>query len=110
MWILAVVLILIDVLSMLQSPGGVAHTAHLGGALYGWVFYRWGGGIERVFGAIDEMAEKKRRKKEQKRAERDAELRKEVDRILDKVNREGMTGLTEEERRFLKEASAKLRR
>lgn len=110
LWVLAVVMVVADFLLMLQSPGGVAHAAHLGGALYGWIYFRYGGGVERVFNAIDEMADKQRRKKEEKRAARDAELRKEIDRILDKVNREGMTGLTEEERRFLKQASDKLRR
>ena len=37
-----------------------------------------------------------------------AELRQEIDRILDKVNREGMTALTDQERKFLKRASKKL--
>ena len=37
-------------------------------------------------------------------------LRAEVDRILDKVNREGMTALTAKERRILKEASGEYRK
>ena len=39
----------------------------------------------------------------------EAGLRREIDRILDKMNREGEGALTDEERRFLKDASRKLR-
>jgi len=61
-----------------------------------------------VFSNIDAMAEKSARKKERKHQARDSELRKEVDRILDKVNREGMSALSEDEKKFLKNASRKL--
>ncbi len=37
-------------------------------------------------------------------------MRREVDRILDKVNREGLTALTEDERRYLERAGKRLRR
>ena len=40
----------------------------------------------------------------------EAEDNTDYDRILDKVNREGMTALSAEERRFLKRASDRLRR
>lgn len=111
LWVLAVIAVLIDVFGALQSgPGGVAHSAHLGGALYGWLYFRYGARIENVFGAIDRYAAKKKRKKEQQRIEREQEMRAELDRILDKVNREGMAALSPQERRFLKDASDRLRR
>lgn len=109
LWALAAFLVLVDFVTMLNMPGGIAHSAHLGGALYGFLYFRYGGRFERIFRSIDAMAEKQRAKKEQQTRAREAELRREVDRILDKVNREGMAALTKEERRFLKEASEKLR-
>ena len=57
---------------------------------------------------IDAMAEKSARKKQRKNQAKNSELRKEVDRILDKVNKEGMSALTDEEKKFLKNASRKL--
>jgi histidinol dehydrogenase len=63
-----------------------------------------------MLGAIDRMADDRRRKQQERSREREADLRREIDRILDKVNREGMAALTDEERRFLKQASDKLRR
>ncbi|MHC4974439.1 MAG: rhomboid family intramembrane serine protease [Planctomycetota bacterium] len=109
LWALAAILVVVDFVTMLSMPGGIAHSAHLGGALYGFLYFKYGGRIEGVFRSIDAMADKQRAKKEQQRSAREADLRREVDRILDKVNREGMAALTKEERRFLKEASEKLR-
>ncbi|MHC4670700.1 MAG: rhomboid family intramembrane serine protease [Planctomycetota bacterium] len=110
LWVLAALLVFMDLIMLLQMPGSIAHSAHLGGALYGLIYFRYGGGVERIFGAIDRMADKQRLRKQQRRHQRESELRREVDRILDKVNREGMAALSKEERRFLKEASEKLRR
>jgi len=108
LWVIAAVMVIIDLLNALYDSGGVAYTAHLGGAAYGWIYFKWGGRIEGVFSGIDAMAEKSAQKKERKSRARDSDLRKEIDRILDKVNREGMTALTDEERKFLKSASKKL--
>ncbi len=108
LWLLAVVIVLADFLLMFeQTADRVAHSAHLGGALYAWIYFKTGG-AERLVHAADNFAEKRQRKREHKDAEKASELRAEVDRILDKVNREGMTALTEEEKRFLKRASGRL--
>jgi len=110
LWVVAVLVVFIDLALLLRMDGGIAHSAHLGGALYAWIYFRYGGGFGSIFAGIDRMAERRRQAKKTKRAEKDADLRREVDRILDKVNREGMPALTDEERRFLKQASEKLRR
>ena len=109
LWAVAILAVVMNLIMLLELQGGVAHSAHLGGALYGYLYYRYGGRFGRVFQSIDNLAEKQRHKKEQKSKAREAELRREVDRILDKVNREGMAALSKEERRFLKDASEKLR-
>jgi membrane associated rhomboid family serine protease len=108
LWVVAAILVVMDLLGTLYDLGGVAYTVHLGGAAYGWLYYKYGHRIEGVFASVDAMADKAQRKKESKYRARDAELRKEVDRILDKVNREGMTALSDDEKTFLKEASRKL--
>lgn len=109
LWVLAVIIVLIDVIGLLSTHGDVAHAAHLGGALFGYLYYRHGSRVRGVFDAIDRYADKRDAQKELKRRGQEAELRREIDRILDKINREGEGALTDEERRFLKEASRKLR-
>lgn len=109
LWIVAALAIVMELLMLFDLQGGIAHSAHLGGALYGFLYFRFGSRFGRIFQSIDNMAEKQRHKKEQQTRAREAELRQEVDRILDKVNREGMAALSKEERRFLKDASEKLR-
>jgi len=108
LWVVAAIIVVIDYIGMFDQSSGIAHAAHLGGALYAWIYYKTGG-AERLLQAADRHTEKRRRKKAQRDARREAELRAEVDRILDKVNKEGMTALTEEERRFLKQASDRLK-
>lgn len=54
---------------------------------------------------IQKRRESKRRREEEERRN----LRSRVDQILDKVNQVGLSGLTEEERSFLQEASKRLR-
>jgi membrane associated rhomboid family serine protease len=95
LWLAASIFVALDLLGAL-------------GSAWGFLFFRFGNRIEGVFRRIDRMAEKAERSKQRKRESRDQDLRAEVDRILDKVNREGMTALTDEERRFLKNASKKL--
>ena len=111
LWILAAIILGLDVMGRLSGRGGgVANVAHLGGAFYGLIYFRFGTRFQGVFRAIDRMADEKATRRAQARVERDREMRREVDRILDKVNRDGMAALTEAEKRFLKEASEKLRR
>jgi len=110
LWLLAVILILLDVIGLLSTSGSVAHAAHLGGALYGYLYFKFGSRVTGVFDAIDRFADKRQAERDLKVRRKEADLRREIDRILDKVNREGMAALSEEERRFLKEASGKLRR
>lgn len=109
LWVVAGLCVVMELIMLLELQGGIAHSAHLGGALYALLYHQYGHRFAQVFRSIDRMAEKQRQRKERLTREREAELRREVDRILDKVNREGMAALSDEERRFLKEASAKLR-
>ncbi|MFN0206071.1 MAG: rhomboid family intramembrane serine protease [Planctomycetota bacterium] len=90
-----------------RSP--VAYVAHLGGALAGFVIAIRGVHDspysvpirERIVGSIKDSARKSR---ERKAKAREAEL----DRILEKIHIEGMSALSDSEKRFLKEASSRI--
>ena len=81
---------------------GVAHFCHLGGALFGYLFYRY---EQRLRGMIDQAKEWK--KERDLNAEQDRQ--EEVDRLLAKIHEEGISSLTPKERSFLNETSRKLR-
>lgn len=110
LWIAALVWVGLDLIGMLSIDSNIAHAAHLGGALYGWIYHRTNGGVERLLGAVDRFSERRRQERERRRGREDEELRGRVDDILDKVNREGLGSLSDDERRFLKKAGERLRR
>jgi len=90
--------------------GGVAHIAHLGGMLVGylylkqenlrWKYRRWMGSLH----------SSQTRRRDEPSGGDDAERAETMDRILAKISREGMNALTPEERRFLEEAGERARR
>ncbi len=102
-WVLAAILMLIALYtSAVSNFTGVAHLAHLGGGAFGFLYVRY----RHSFGSIVERARQQRR---ENRAERDVDRRREMDRILEKISREGLNSLTRAERRFLDSASKDLR-
>ena len=97
-------------LGFLFSGGGVAHMAHLGGALFGLVYmkadWRWLLPGKRIKNLRHRQKEAKLKRNRQK-AEN---VMKRVDAILDRINEVGIENLSPEERRFLDEASSELAR
>ena len=129
-------MVAIDVL-MAPSRDGIAHLAHLGGVVAGFIYmflYERGFGntLNRARRSMGDFANRRRFKvqdggaaeenpasNERPRSRSDEPLEGEVfymdeqkrlDEILAKVNREGLNSLTETERRFLLQAGEKLRR
>lgn len=99
---------------------GIAYSAHLGGMLAGWVYYRYfhaNNGWDRAAG-ISLPAWLRRRQPARapgpglraNPGRPSPHLRAEVDRILDKINSDGFGSLTEEEKRILDEAKDLLSR
>ncbi|MDI1247806.1 MAG: rhomboid family intramembrane serine protease [Lacunisphaera sp.] len=124
---LAWILLGVDLFGFLFSelPGkgsdlGIAYSAHLGGMLAGWVYYRYfhaNHGWDRA--ASIELPAWLRWRKPAKSpgtgskgnlAQPTTHLRAEVDRILDKINSDGFGALTEDEKRILDEAKDLLSR
>ena len=99
---------------------GGAHSAHLGGILTGWLYYRYfhaRHGWDRAPGPVIELPSWLKRKKAEKATTgykvnltAHADLKTEVDRILDKINNSGFGALTEAEKRLLDEAKDLLSR
>jgi membrane associated rhomboid family serine protease len=94
----------------LGTQDGVAHFAHLGGMLVGFLYIRFWGRFESI---KDRYANWKRRRAMRvvRRNELDKQrVRRRVDEILDKANAVGFDRLTPEEKRSLKKASEKMGR
>ena len=133
-WLVTIV-VLLDVYPLLLSfrVGGagdaVAHGAHLGGALYGFLAVRFWrvfhttpqdylapgrDGFFSVFRGLSDSVEKMRQQAQVRAAQRahrdEADRQQELDAILDKVKRQGLDGLTPAERRRLQKLSDSMRR
>lgn len=108
-----------------DQAGGIAHTVHLGGALFGFAWVRWNGLGKGDLSPQDFMRLRQERERRSDRVvlERwrkrfgadnvvEADFRQEptikqaqVDAILEKIHREGMGALDEKERAILRRAS-----
>ncbi|HUT32925.1 MAG TPA: rhomboid family intramembrane serine protease [Planctomycetota bacterium] len=88
--------------SVTAYADGVAHTAHLGGALYGFLHWRLGPRLARYFEQVGD-----------RHRERDARARatdeRRLDDLLGKITREGFDSLSRRERDFLTEQSRRRR-
>lgn len=100
---LAIVLVGVDLLySIGPKFTGVAHTAHLGGALFGLLFWRLGPSLAKW---SDGVADRRREQASQRIADADRRM----DELLAKISREGFDSLTRPERDFLTEQSKQRR-
>ncbi len=88
---------------LMPTGGNVAHFAHLGGLLYGFLFIRY----EPRFSNFIISWQNQQKEKEFQKEE---EVKNGVDALLDKVNRTGMKSLTRRERSYLKNASKRYRK
>jgi membrane associated rhomboid family serine protease len=90
-------------LSIQGSPGGVANCAHLGGALYGFLYWKGRPWFERAGDAC-------RRWRESRKTTVDLQEEDDLDRILEKISQHGMNSLTKRERSYLLRASERRQR
>ncbi|MEP6571255.1 MAG: rhomboid family intramembrane serine protease [Gemmatimonadota bacterium] len=121
---LVIGLALIDLVLARIAPDGVAHEAHIGGLIFGFIFFRLQSISRRKPVAQPRQVE---RVVMVQSASREADphsaapmrpiqrptndpVAAEVDRVLDKISANGMGSLTPEERRFLDEVSKRKQR
>jgi membrane associated rhomboid family serine protease len=86
------------------TSGGIAHFAHLGGMLFGYLYLK----RERfsyLLGGLLREAKSKKEAQKRRRDEQERELERKVDEILQKISREGKDSLTREEKELLEWAS-----
>jgi membrane associated rhomboid family serine protease len=105
----AIIFAAIELFFGVFSQSGVAHLAHLGGMIIGFVYLKFGWKI----GLFSQNFFKRKKIEWElhrtiKKKQRIVNLRQEVDLILDKINEVGYENLTEKEKRILKEASNSL--
>jgi membrane associated rhomboid family serine protease len=102
---------IIEFLASFNPGSGVAHLAHLGGMIMGYIYLK----RRQIFGGRVGMTRYEKWMKDynsQKRTREDDEVekvRREVDELLDKINRVGYDGLTKDEQKRLEKASEFLR-
>jgi hypothetical protein len=93
---------------------GIGHAAHLGGALFGFLYARYHWRLERLVEHIPQMRWKRtprlRIAPETQRETRTDSDMSSVDRVLEKISRSGQDSLNEEERAILRNASERLKR
>lgn len=116
LWIVAVGYVVIDALGLIQGEGNIAHAAHLGGAAFGYFYYRHqlrlsplASGLSNLSSPFGNMKRKYRQHQTRKQLQvfepNDDELRQQVDDILAKIQEQGEASLTDEERETLERAS-----
>jgi membrane associated rhomboid family serine protease len=120
---LVIGLVALDLLgSQLWPNDGIAHIAHLGGALFGYLFFRVQSlsrrspaqparAVERVVmvqsgSAVPDQRTPITPMRQRRRVDSDP-VAAEVDRVLDKISEKGISSLTPAERRFLDEVAKK---
>lgn len=96
-------LIAIEVLmSVAGDPNGVAHVAHLGGAAFGFLFFKgapvWQKSLHKI-----------RRRSARRHHLRELRVRAKVDALLDKISKQGLDALTDGEKAFLKKAGRRFK-
>lgn len=90
-----------------SNVSDVAVSAHLGGLLFGYLYYRFGMRLRQYYEKLGNHLVEEYHRERQKKHE---DLREEVDKLLDKIHREGLNALTSKEREFLRRASKEYQR
>lgn len=116
---LAVISAIMDVYPMLMElggdrGGGVAHAAHIGGMVFGYLYVKRHWNVEEIFNRLQlpKLFQRKpklrivREENEPPRRQRDeVRLRERLDELLEKISERGQASLTDAERDELNEAS-----
>lgn len=104
LWVLGVGYLAYEFISAWQGGGNVSHVSHLAGAAFGAIYFKTGWDFGRLLPGKGVMKRFKRRPNIRIHNP-DADLSVEVDRVLEKISREGEDSLTKKERKTLERAS-----
>ena len=120
-WLLAAYVVfdvspVISALNTGRLADNTAHSAHVGGLLFGWLYFRWNmrftTWVDRLAGRASTSirARKSGLKVYNPRTTPDPDLSAQVDRILAKISEQGEASLTDRERRILRQASDQMKK
>jgi len=107
--IFVAILVFFDLIMGIFGSDGIAHFAHLGGAVVGFIYIKL---MYSGFDLSELLAKFKLPKKQKKKyllVDDEIITQEQIDEILDKINQYGYESLTEREKKILYEASKKLR-
>jgi hypothetical protein len=107
-------LAIINILAASAGGDSIAYFAHLGGLAAGYLFVRWEGRVgpklARFYYRMTGRFRGFTKSSTSTDIPDDDEYQREVDRLLDKIFREGTASLSEEENEFLKDASRRFKK
>ena len=92
------------------SGDGIAHFAHLGGMIFGFIYLKKDWFVFKAHRTMNDFVPRREKKEEFRplqplKKERNEEMRAKVDAILDKINEVGYERLSQDEKDILLEAS-----
>jgi len=91
--------------SFSHTADGIAHFAHLGGMVIGFLYLKSDWRIFKIKSFFKSLQKKKDMKAHWTKKSREDELKGRIDDILDKINEQGYDNLTDEEKEILRKAS-----
>jgi membrane associated rhomboid family serine protease len=94
-------------MAVMQWAPSVAHLAHLGGCMVGWMYARQLG-FGNPWWFQRRMMERRQREQRLERMSPDQYMTEEIDPILDKIARDGIRSLSRAERRILERGREKI--
>ncbi|MGW8257138.1 MAG: rhomboid family intramembrane serine protease [Thermoguttaceae bacterium] len=108
-WVIGVVLVVFNLFGASQESGNVAYGVHLAGIIFAWIYFQQRWNLGRFFSKIlrlpKSIGRPKFRVHHPDEDPSHPDLHDEVDRILEKISREGESSLSRKERRILETAS-----
>ena len=106
-WTIAVFVVFMDISGAINRGGGVAYTAHLAGAVYGFIYFSTGWSLGRLLPRRFSLKSLKPRPKLRVHEpdEKEDKVSQQVDEILRKIQTHGQDSLTKKERQILEDAS-----
>ncbi len=92
-------------LMLITSNDHIAHIAHLGGALFAWLYLRWDNGGDGLFDGWKQWQTRRRWEKARRETEKMEAVMEDIDPILEKIARHGIQSLSRDEKEKLDRVS-----
>ncbi|NQT97488.1 MAG: rhomboid family intramembrane serine protease [Candidatus Marinimicrobia bacterium] len=96
--------------SSLGPGSNISHLTHLSGMIIGYIYMKSDWQIKKMRFSVHKKITEFKTQSQERKSEKKSQYKSEIDQLLDKINRVGYDGLTEEERNRLYTASRRLSR